>query len=57
VIDLYKKRAFFNPPNISAGSLLKTQKTELILAKLQNKNSSKGFNIKFQMMLSPQEKR
>jgi hypothetical protein len=35
----------------------KTQKTESILAKLRHKNSNKGFNIKFEMTLSPQEKR
>jgi hypothetical protein len=50
-----KTDMFFNPPNISAGSLLKTQKMESILAKLQHKNSHKGFNIKFEMMLSTQE--
>jgi hypothetical protein len=35
----------------------KTQKTELILAKLQHENSNKEFNIKFEMTLYPQEKR
>jgi hypothetical protein len=45
------------PPNISAGSLPKTQKMESILAKLRHTSSHKGFNIKFEMMLSPQEMR
>jgi hypothetical protein len=52
-----KNEFFFNPPNISAGSLLKPQKMELILAKLQHKNSREGLNIKFEMTLSPQETR
>jgi hypothetical protein len=47
----------FDPPNISAGSFPKTQKTEPILAKLQHTNSHKGFNIKYGMTLSPQEMR
>jgi hypothetical protein len=52
-----KQAISFDPPNISAGSLPKTQKTESIIAKLQHKNSHEGFNIKFEMMLSPQEAR
>jgi hypothetical protein len=53
-----EKRTFsFDPPNISSGSLPKTQKTESILAKLGHKNSHEGFNIKFEMTLSPQETR
>jgi hypothetical protein len=48
---------FFQPPkHISAGSLPKTQKMELILAKLRHTNSDKGFNIKLEMTLSPQER-
>jgi hypothetical protein len=50
---------FFDPPNtnISAGSLLKTPKTESKLAKFWQENSHKGFNIEFEMRLSPQETR
>jgi hypothetical protein len=48
---------FSTPPNISAGSPPKTRKTELILAKLGHENSHEGFNIKFEMILSPQEMR